>query len=319
MLLSALYNIFDFVATMISASGPEAGNESGLCRFQAFSLQIFPVADVLWKLAMTWDVFLVVFWQYEPEALRRLEKRYLAAITTITFIPAFVFLFVRNDTRGPLYGSVTVSTAAQKDALMGEVTSSLPRFGAPYLQNGCSTRSYSITHRYGTMPHDRKRQWANILPRLLIAMIFALYIIIVRELFRLRHEWLLTRDDCLVLSSAALPSNDSIIGAILNNTKTPDGINSTICLVPPYVANKRPAPLIRQHSAVSLRKFLPMPILFFVALLATWVTPTIDRIYAFRHPGQEPYGLMLAVAGLGSLRGFWNGVIFLTMQSKSRR
>jgi hypothetical protein len=61
-----------------------------------------------------------------------------------------------------------------------------------------------------------------------------------------------------------------------------------------------------------------MPILFFLALLTTWVTPTINRIYAFRHPGREPYGLMVGVAALGSLRGFWNGIIFVTMRSKGR-
>lgn len=41
MLINAFYNLFDFIATMISVSGPMAGNESGLCRFQAFCLQMY--------------------------------------------------------------------------------------------------------------------------------------------------------------------------------------------------------------------------------------------------------------------------------------
>lgn len=80
------------------------------------------------------------------------------------------------------------------------------------------------------------------------------------------------------------------------------------------------APIVRRHqSGVSLRKFLLMPFLFFLALLTTWVAATINRIYAFRYPGQEPYGLMVSVAALNSLRGFWNGIIFVTMRSKGRR
>jgi hypothetical protein len=59
---------------------------------------------------MTIDVVLVVFYHYEPEALRKLEKKYFAVITTLTFIPAFVFLFVRSAENGPLYGGVTVSS-----------------------------------------------------------------------------------------------------------------------------------------------------------------------------------------------------------------
>ncbi|KAL4999803.1 hypothetical protein BDV10DRAFT_183951 [Aspergillus recurvatus] len=266
MLINAFFNLFDFVATMISVSGPAAGDESGLCRFQAFSLQMFPVADVLWTLAMTWDVVLVVFWHYEPEALRRLEKKYLAVITTFTFIPALVFLFVRSEEKGPLYGSVTFWCSISPNWVL-----------------------FRIIFYYAPI-------W------FLILAVFVLYIGIAHELFKLRNELMLTRNDSLVLSSSVSPSNESIARICHHDGKAVDA----------------PAPVIRQHSAVSLRKFLLMPILFFLALLTTWVTPTANRIYAFRNPGQEPYGLMVGVAALGSLRGFWNGIIFVTMRSKGR-
>ncbi|KAL4783606.1 hypothetical protein BJX76DRAFT_329546 [Aspergillus varians] len=265
MLINAFYNLFDFTATMISVSGPEAGDESGLCRFQAFSLQMFPVADVLWTLAMTIDVVLVVFYRYEPEALRRLEKKYFAIITALTFVPALVFLFIRSEDKGPLYGSVTFWCSISPNWVL-----------------------YRIIFYYGPI-------W------LLIVLVFVLYIIIGHEIFKLRHELMITRNDCLVLSSSASPSNDSITHTHQHDTK--------------FIHD----PIIRRQSAVSLRKFLLMPILFFLALLTTWVTPTINRIYAFRHPGQEPYGLMVSVAALGSLRGFWNGIIFVTLRSKGRK
>lgn len=57
---------------------------------------------------MAINVFLIVFRGYSTESLRRLEWKYLSVITTVTFIPAFVFLFIRTDARGPMYGSVTV-------------------------------------------------------------------------------------------------------------------------------------------------------------------------------------------------------------------
>jgi hypothetical protein len=126
-LINAFYNIFDVTLTMISLDGPRAGDASALCQFQAFLNQMydkkpltsrkselmmgcrFPLADVLWTLAMAIDVFLIVFRRYDHANLRKLEVKYLAAITTVTFIPSLVFLFIRTPEKGPMYGSVTVS------------------------------------------------------------------------------------------------------------------------------------------------------------------------------------------------------------------
>ncbi|KAL4902010.1 hypothetical protein BDW74DRAFT_169765 [Aspergillus multicolor] len=292
MLINAFYNVFDFIATMISVSGPAAGDESGLCRFQAFSLQMFPVADVLWTLAMTWDVVLVVFWQYEPEALRKLEKKYVAVITTITITPALIFLFVRSDAKGPLYGSVVFWCAISPNWV-----------------------KYRIVFYYAPI-------------MLLIAIVLVLYIVIGCQIIKLGHEFILTQDDRLRLSSSADASNESLYQANHshnhNNLHTKPSTNTLhrsdaeAAIDITITDSPDPNPIMHHHSAVPLRKFILMPMVFFIALLTTWITPTVNRIYSFRHPGQERYALMVAVAALGSLRGFWNGLIFVTMRSKGR-
>ena len=38
--INAFFNIFDVTATLISLSGPEAGNPSALCQFQGFLMQM---------------------------------------------------------------------------------------------------------------------------------------------------------------------------------------------------------------------------------------------------------------------------------------
>ena len=63
-------------------------------------MQMFPLADVLWTLAMAIDVFLIVFYQYDASALRRLEIKYIGGITAITFVPAFVFCLSTRQPRG---------------------------------------------------------------------------------------------------------------------------------------------------------------------------------------------------------------------------
>ena len=69
----------------------------------------FPLADVLWTLATAINVFLVVFYQYDAEALRKLEKTYIGVITALVLIPAVAFLFIHTPEKGPMYSSVTVS------------------------------------------------------------------------------------------------------------------------------------------------------------------------------------------------------------------
>jgi hypothetical protein len=73
----------------------------------------FPLADVLWTLAMAVNVFLIVFYKYEADDLRKLEKWYISVITTLVFLPALTFLFIHTTTKGPMYGSVTVRTSNQ--------------------------------------------------------------------------------------------------------------------------------------------------------------------------------------------------------------
>lgn len=68
----------------------------------------------------------------------------------------------------------------------------------------------------------------------------------------------------------------------------------------------------------SFRQYILMPLMIFAAELAVWVAPTTNRIASFIDPSYESYPLLMAVALTGSLRGFWNGVVFVTIGMKSR-
>jgi hypothetical protein len=76
------------------------------------------MADVLWTVAMAIDVYLVVYRRYEAEALRKLEIYYIIIITSIVAIPAVVFLFIHTPNKGPMYGSVTVSSTVLTQTYM---------------------------------------------------------------------------------------------------------------------------------------------------------------------------------------------------------
>jgi hypothetical protein len=75
----------------------------------------------------------------------------------------------------------------------------------------------------------------------------------------------------------------------------------------------------RSRSPVSFRQYIFMPLMFLVVLLAIWVAPTTNRILSLINPSFVSYPLLLAVGLTGSLRGFWNGVVFVTLGTKERK
>ncbi|KAG8422781.1 hypothetical protein J3459_010041 [Metarhizium acridum] len=74
-----------------------------------------------------------------------------------------------------------------------------------------------------------------------------------------------------------------------------------------------------RHLSISFRQYILMPMFFFLALLSVWVAPSTNRVGAFVNPDFLSYPLLLSVGATGSLRGFWNGVIFITIGMKSQR
>lgn len=173
--------------------------------------------------------------------------------------------------------------------------------------------------------------------RLTIAVVLLFYALIGIEISRLRHEFKLTDDDHIALTSN-LSSNNfnpehtqvSVTTTVEASSSLPDSDkaypsdshitshSSVEHAITPRPPTNR-TPMNYQSSTqrrVSFKQYILMPSLFFLALLATWVAPTINRVLTFIHPGLESFPLLVAVSAFGSLRGFWNGVIFITMGMK---
>ncbi|CAM1510825.1 Fc.00g083380.m01.CDS01 [Cosmosporella sp. VM-42] len=296
--INAFYNAFDVTCTMISISGPAAGNSSALCQFQGFLNQMFPLADVLWTLAMAVDVFLIVFRRYDTESLKRLEWRYAAVITSITFVPAFVFLFIHTEARGPLYGSVTLWCAiAPKWVLLRIVLYYVPI-------------------------------WSMIL------IIIIIYVMVGIEIARRRHALHAINSDSVPLDDTVVSSADTHLensnyeadahsqsgntftshsGDELLLTTSKHSITASRNAAATHHINPSP------HSSLSFRQYILMPLFFFLALLSVWVAPSTNRVGAFVNPTFSNYPILVAVGATGSLRGFWNGVVFITIGMKSRQ
>lgn len=58
-------------------------------------------------------------------------------------------------------------------------------------------------------------------------------------------------------------------------------------------------------------KYCKCAMLFFLALIITWVPSTVNRIYTIVRPDDVNFGLNLAAALVLPLQGFWNAVIYM--------
>jgi hypothetical protein len=52
-------------------------------------------------------------------------------------------------------------------------------------------------------------------------------------------------------------------------------------------------------------------LLFFIALLITWVSSSINRVYSLIFPKIVSFGLSLAAGVCCHCRGFWNAVVYV--------
>jgi hypothetical protein len=58
---------------------------------------------------MAFNVYLTFFHKYDAAKLRYLEWKYMVFCYGLPFIPPFAYLFISSSSKGPVYGSATVS------------------------------------------------------------------------------------------------------------------------------------------------------------------------------------------------------------------
>ncbi|KAF3933465.1 hypothetical protein ABW19_dt0201497 [Dactylella cylindrospora] len=105
---AAIANILCTIATSIARAGPRAGQGSALCNMQGLFIQTFLQSDALFIAFMALNVYLTVKCKFGSAQLRKLEPYYVAAAFGLPGISGFVFLFVREPGKGPIYGDATM-------------------------------------------------------------------------------------------------------------------------------------------------------------------------------------------------------------------
>ncbi|KAL3469866.1 hypothetical protein BJX99DRAFT_240519 [Aspergillus californicus] len=313
-------NIMANVATLISQSGISAGANSNLCQIQAFLIQWFMPADALWTFAMAFNVYLTFFRKYNSEQLRRLEWKYVTLCYGLPFSPAFVYFFVTTRSRGKVYGSAILWcwVAPSWDFLRIAV------FYAPVWFVIILT--LAIYARIGNLVWRRRRQLKE------AGFDTTIDVSIPDEPpFTKVTEVRITREDARPYqlqdvgpSSGFVPPRSSLL---------PYSVSVQAGTVPPKDVQLEPIPSDSPEEAAeespdsdqyyssntasevnaATWAYTKYAMLFFVALLVTWVPSTINRAYAFAHPDRPNFGLNYASSFVLPLQGFWNSLIYVSI------
>jgi len=90
----------------------------------------------------------------------------------------------------------------------------------------------------------------------------------------------------------------------------------------PNSARSRLYPL-RRHAAQQADNaawsYTKVSVLFFIAMMITWIPSSANRLYSVVHPGHMSVGLGYAAAFVLPLQGFWNALIYTTTSLQACR
>lgn len=277
-------NVMANVGTLISESGVDHGANSALCQFQAFMIQWFVPADSLWAFVMACNVYLAMFHRYRTNHLRPLEWKYFLFCYGLPFVPAFVLLFIGSESRGRTYGpAVQWCWISLK---------------WDYLQ---------IALFYGPV-------W------LIIGLTFCIYARVGIYIFK-QHRRLHKYTDTDTTIDSEMPvfveadANVSDGGhpSIQHQDPNSDQVHPSLDL--PNMPGDAQGLGISGSSpeAAAVRAYCKYAVLFFLALLITWVPSSANRVYALSMSNQYLFGLTYASSFVLPLQGFWNTVIYITV------
>ncbi|EFY84982.1 G-protein coupled receptor [Metarhizium acridum CQMa 102] len=280
-------NMASNVGTLMSRSF--LGNlDSFGCQFQAMLVQWFMAADVGWILAMAVNVYLTVYRKFDIKRLHKMELIYLPACYGIPFIPAFTYLFVRHNGER-IYGDAV---------LWCWVTSEL--------------EGLRIGTFYGPV-------WTMIL------ITFSIYIAAAGTIFKIRRQVHDLSSD-YDLSSCTSPEVTASNGTAATMSADGDAVFSgqtqgrddktTASRAKPRRHGPTQQSFARRRSFEHKNaawSYTKCALLYFSAILITWIPASANRVYSMAHNGQPYAPVVFMSAFVLPLQGFWNWIIYVVM------
>ncbi|KAI1768709.1 family A G protein-coupled receptor-like protein [Hypoxylon sp. FL1150] len=305
--------------------------DSFACQFQGFLIQMFMPADAFWTLAMAFNVYLTFYHKFDAAGLRKMEIWYLLLCYGIPFIPALTYVFVKAEAKGRMYGNATLWCWVSSEWDIFRIAT----FYGPVWVVILITMF--IYFRTGGEIYKKRKQ---------LRSLGASSSVNDPDPLAMDDPYSVKTTEVTISSEAAEEGSDGIDLAplgrratqkktlysvtISSDTKGPPKpqqadfslpIQSNVPPTPSTVwargrVQKRRANYEANNAAWSYSK---CALLFFTALLITWIPSSANRVYGVVNSNDVSAPLEIMSAIVLPLQGFWNTCIYVATSWKAVR
>ncbi|KAK0739689.1 hypothetical protein B0T21DRAFT_410021 [Apiosordaria backusii] len=322
-------NLMTNAATLMARSFVMEPRSAG-CQFQGFLIQMFMPADTFWTLAMAVNVYLTFYFKFDGTRLRRMEIPYLLCCYGIPFAVALTFIFIESPEKGKMYGNATlwcwvsprwdifrIATFYGPIWIVILVTFFIYiRAGREIYKKHKQLREFSTSHQ----DHEPFTITDDPFSSVKTTEVSVTSEVIDKGLATLgiaqganEQPKVPNAAYSVHISSNRRAAERESYGDMPPQTQA----NITIDSQAPQIRNDAttgPNPL-RRRAAYEANNatwsYTKCSILFFTAMLVTWIPSSANRVYSVVHREQASLPLEYMSAFVLPLQGFWNAIIYV--------
>ncbi|KAH8661270.1 hypothetical protein BGZ61DRAFT_149205 [Ilyonectria robusta] len=317
-------NMMTNVGTLMSRQYIDSPNSVG-CQFQAFLIQMFMPADAFWTLTMAINVYLTFYFKFDARRLRRMEIPYLIGCYGIPFVPAFVYIFIKNRQGERMYGDATLwCWVAPEWDIWRIATFYGPIWVVIFL-------TFFVYIRAGHTIYLKRRELGNFssTDRDLTSLGDALTTVKTTEVSVTTEVMDQTNGLQLQPIGRRAPNLDEPQNpngpysiTISANPNSGDNGDVVMPVQQPAHSSSQVTSTQRPPTANPTRRrnrdlnnaawsYTKCAILFFTAILITWIPSSANRVYSVFHTQTASVPLEFMSAFVLPLQGFWNAIIYM--------
>ncbi|KAG8528651.1 uncharacterized protein KY384_006338 [Bacidia gigantensis] len=291
----------------------------------------FLPADALWNLAMAINVYLTIFHKYTANRLKKLEWAYLLMCYGITFIIAFVCLFISTSSRGKIYGpnvlwcSIDINWVFMRIAIVyGPAWICIAASLFLYVISGVEIfrkRAQLIAFK---VPQYNDKDTRPSSTENLVTDFKTTQIQYFSEPALLRppsegsHDTNTTTESTTQASMTSQREPAYGVTTIISTPKRSQSDNSIFVLPQSSKANQQRK---QKRAAIEFNRaalaYTKVAVLFFCSMLITWIPPSVNRFNSFLHPHQVNIPSSYATSFVLPMMGAWNSVIYIVTSWKA--
>ena len=308
--------------------------------------------DALWALCMAPNAHLALFRGWTAQRMQAQERKYFIGCYGFSFIPALVYLFIDNSTRGKIYGPALVGTSPSAR----NPTDVVIALVLDHWRMGLSPYRDSVWHCLVRLNHSNTSSIPlTLVKRVALISATVIYCMAGAKVWRNRHalrEWFnpfnenpfegTVTTEIDVTTEARRAESPSSMSRTFDDEIPIPGVEpqgGAGAGFDPYTVNIEVGPQNkRKPSAPELFRVRSMTrnaalneanadawlyarvaFLFFCALLISWVPSSINRVYSLAHPNALNFGLNYTETLVLPLQGFFNAIVYIiTSQTACR-